>query len=602
MSTTTPNPLSPVDPDDPSGVQRVLPIADTTSVRRHTAATLRRHRSRLQVMALLHALAAALGLVTPWIIGRLVDGLTDGSLLGEGGFDQGLPLLAGMTLALLGQTLVSWFANRESFVIGERIFADLREEFMSRVVRLPLSTVERAGTGDLLSRTTGDVEALSYVVRFGLPSILVGTVTLVVTVVASLVTSPVVALALVVIPVILFLPTRWYLRRAPRAYARERAQWARLNGVVAESVEGARTVEALQLQARRRDVSDGVLRDILDAEKATLHLRLRWFPSLDLAFNLPAAVALLWGGVAVNQGWATIGEVTAVVLYVQMLHEPLSQLLGWLDELQVAATSLARVIGIADVPADRSPSGERPVGEQLTATGVRYRYRPDKEVLHGVSLDLEPGERLAIVGPSGAGKSTLGRLLAGIDGPTEGSVTVGGVPLLDLPLDDLRGEVALVTQEHHVFVGTLEQNLRLARPGASDEHLWEALEAVDATWVRDLPEALSTTVGSGGQRLTDAQAQQVALARLVLADPHTLVLDEATSLLDPRAARHLERSMGAVMTGRTVVAIAHRLHTAHDADRVAVMEDGHITELGAHDQLVAGDGAYARLWESWRQE
>ncbi|QQB65064.1 ABC transporter ATP-binding protein [Kytococcus sedentarius] len=580
----------------------MLPIADMASVRRHTASTLARHRSPLVVMALLHGLAAALGLVTPWIIGRIVDGLTNGSLLGDAGFDRGLGLVAGMALAILGQTVASWFANRASFVLGEEIFADLREEFMARVVRLPLSTVERAGTGDLLSRTTGDVESLSYVVRFGLPSILVGTVTLVVTVIASVVTSPVVALALVVIPVILFLPTRWYLRRAPRAYARERAQWARLNGVVSESVEGARTVEALQLQARRRAVSDEVLSDILDAEKGTLRLRLWWFPSLDLAFNLPAAVALLWGGVAVSQGWASIGEVTAVVLYVQMLHEPLSQLLGWLDELQVAATSLARVIGIADVPADRSPGTARPVGEELTATDVRYHYRPDKEVLHGVSLDLKPGERLAIVGSSGAGKSTLGRLLAGIDGPTQGSVTVGGVPLLGLPLDDLRGAVALVTQEHHVFVGTLEENLRLARPGATEDELWSALDAVDAAWVRALPEALGTTVGSGGLRLTDSRAQQVALARLVLADPHTLVLDEATSLLDPRAARHLERSMGAVMTGRTVVAIAHRLHTAHDADRVAVMEDGRITELGSHDQLVAEGGAYARLWESWRQE
>ena len=601
MSThTAPTTTDPA--DDPTGVQRMLPIADMASVRRHTASTLARHRSPLVVMALLHGLAAALGLVTPWIIGRIVDGLTNGSLLGDAGFDRGLGLVAGMALAILGQTVASWFANRASFVLGEEIFADLREEFMARVVRLPLSTVERAGTGDLLSRTTGDVESLSYVVRFGLPSILVGTITLVVTVIASVVTSPVVALALVVIPVILFLPTRWYLRRAPRAYARERAEWARLNGVVSESVEGARTVEALQLQARRRAVSDEVLSDILDAEKGTLRLRLWWFPSLDLAFNLPAAVALLWGGVAVSQGWASIGEVTAVVLYVQMLHEPLSQLLGWLDELQVAATSLARVIGIADVPADRSPGTARPVGEELTATDVRYHYRPDKEVLHRVSLDLKPGERLAIVGPSGAGKSTLGRLLAGIDGPTQGSVTVGGVPLLDLPLDDLRGAVALVTQEHHVFVGTLVENLRLARPGATEDELWSALDAVDAAWVRALPEALGTTVGSGGLRLTDSRAQQVALARLVLADPHTLVLDEATSLLDPRAARHLERSMGAVMTGRTVVAIAHRLHTAHDADRIAVMEDGRITELGSHDQLVAEGGAYARLWESWRQE
>jgi ABC-type multidrug transport system fused ATPase/permease subunit len=194
-------------------------------------------------------------------------------------------------------------------------------------------------------------------------------------------------------------------------------------------------------------------------------------------------------------------------------------------------------------------------------------------------------------------------LLAGIHPPSAGTATVGGVPLVELPLEALRGHVALVTQEHHVFVGTLADNLRLARPGADDAELRSALAAVDAQgWARALPDGLATEVGSGGHPLTPAQAQQVALARLVLADPHTLVLDEATSLLDPRAARHLERSLSAVLAGRTVVAVAHRLHTAHDADRVAVVEDGRITEIGSHHELVARGGSYAALWRSWRDE
>jgi ABC-type multidrug transport system fused ATPase/permease subunit len=231
---------------------------------------------------------------------------------------------------------------------------------------------------------------------------------------------------------------------------------------------------------------------------------------------------------------------------------------------------------------------------------VRYAYREGHDVLRDVSLDLSPGERLAVVGPSGAGKSTLGRLLAGIHGPRTGRVEVGGVPLVDLPLDDLRGHVALVTQEHHVFVGTLADNLRLARPGASEDELRDALAAVDALgWADRLPDGLQTEVGSGARELTPSQAQQLALARLVLNDPHTLVLDEATSLLDPRAARHLERSLSAVLDGRTVVAIAHRLHTAHDADRVAVVEDGRISEIGRHQDLVDADGPYAALWRSW---
>ena len=181
-----------------------------------------------------------------------------------------------------------------------------------------------------------------------------------------------------------------------------------------------------------------------------------------------------------------------------------------------------------------------------------------------------------------------------------GSVTVGGVGLVELPLDDLRGHVALVTQEHHVFVGTLRENLVLARPGAGDDDVRSALDAVDALdWVDALPEGLDTEVGSGGRAVTAPQAQQIALARLVLADPHTLVLDEATSLIDPRTARTLEGSMNSLLEGRTVVAIAHRLHTAHDADRIAVVIDGRIVELGSHDELLDLDGEYAGLWAAW---
>jgi ABC-type multidrug transport system fused ATPase/permease subunit len=283
--------------------------------------------------------------------------------------------------------------------------------------------------------------------------------------------------------------------------------------------------------------------------------------------------------------------------------DPVDRLISWLDEVQVGAVSLQRILGVQLVPDDRVAGDEQPRDEHMVAEDVRFAYREGRDVLHGIAVDLVPGERLAVVGPSGAGKSTLGRLLAGIHPPRTGRVTVGGVPLVELPLEDLRRHVVLVTQEHHVFVGSLAENLLLARPDAELAELRDALAVVDAlAWVDALPDGLDTAVGSGGHPITPAQAQQVALARLVLADPHTLVLDEATSLLDPRAARHLERSLGAVLAGRTVVAIAHRLHTAHDAHRVAVVDRGRITELGSHDELMASGGAYAELWHSWRAD
>jgi ABC-type multidrug transport system fused ATPase/permease subunit len=229
-----------------------------------------------------------------------------------------------------------------------------------------------------------------------------------------------------------------------------------------------------------------------------------------------------------------------------------------------------------------------------------YGEQPPVPALRGVTFSVQRGELAAIVGPSGSGKSTLGRLLSGINGPRTGSVKVGGVDLVALPLEQLRTEVALVTQEHHVFVGSVRDNIVLAREDSPDDAVWDALSAVGSRdWVERLPRGLDTMIGSGQQSLTPAQAQQVALARLIIADPHTLVLDEATSLIDPRTARTLEGSMNALLDGRTVVAIAHRLHTAHDADRIAVVIDGQILELGSHDELVERDGEYAALWRAW---
>ena len=574
----------------------LLPIATTPEMRKQALALAGRHRRAMIGVVLLHALAAGAGLVGPPLLGSLVQGLQTGIDTEE--IDRVVLLLA---VFLVAQTILTFFARRSSFVLSEQMFAELREDFMKRVLALPLSTVERAGIGDLVSRTTADIDALARTIRFAIPETSIACVTALLVVVAAVWVSPIAALPCIVGVPILIVGTRWYLRLAPGGYLWERAAYASLAGTVGETVDGGRTVEALGLAGERARRIDANLADAYRSERFTLRLRTIWFPTVDIAYVLPVVAALGWGGWLVANGHASVGEVTTVVLYIQQLADPVDRLLSWLDEVQVGGASFARLVGIADVEPDREATGEMPDDDWLRAHDVRYAYVPGRDVLHGIGLDLEPGERVAVVGPSGAGKSTLGRLLAGIHPPRTGSVEVGGVPLVDLELEALRTEVALVTQEQHVFVGTLADNLRLASVGSSDEDLWAALDAVDArAWVEALPDGLETVVGAGGAPLTPPQTQQLALARLVLADPHTLVLDEATSLLDPRAARHLERSLASVLTGRTVVAIAHRLHTAHDADRVAVVEDGLLRELGTHDELIAEQGAYADLWESWQ--
>ncbi len=591
-----PIPLDQVDLPDP----RRLPTASSNTMRSYVREMFTRHRAALLALVALQSCAAVAGLAGPALIASIVETVTDATAT-----MKGINITAALFLgALVVQTVFTGMARMRGALLGEAVLADLREDFVARAVQLPPGVVETAGTGDLVTRTTTDVDRLNWAVRHAVPEIIISLVTVVLVLIALIITSPQLAAAWVLAIPPIVLASRWYFKRAPRAYRAEMNSYSAVNSGIAETVDAGHTVEAYRLGPARVKRTDDDIRYWTSWENYTLSLRTIFFPSLEAAYVIPLAVVLALGGYLYAADVISLAQMTAGVLYTQMMIEPVDLVLMWFDELQTGQASLSRLLGVHEVELERGDPTLVPTGEDIAAVDVTFAYRPGHDVLRNVDLQVPAGQRLAIVGPSGAGKSTLGRLIAGIHSPRLGAITIGDASIALLPTETVRGHVALVTQEHHVFVGSLRTNLELASPDATDDQLWNALRAVDAEeWARDLPEQLQTTVGSGGAvKLSPSQAQQIALARLVLADPHTLVLDEATSLLDPRAARHLERSLSAVLEGRTVIAIAHRLHTAHDADRIVVVEDGQISEVGSHDELVSAGGPYAALWSSWRSD
>ncbi|MER7890087.1 ABC transporter ATP-binding protein [Micromonospora sp. NPDC094482] len=572
----------------------LLPIATGRRTRAMLRVLLRPHRARLAGAFALLVAGTSAGLVTPPLLGHVVNLATAGSGAGE-------IVLAGVALvgAALTEAALAGVGVALLAQVGEGVLARLRERFVESALRLPLEQVERAGAGDLTSRVTNDVAVIAEAARTALPEFTRALLTIGLTLAGMAVLDwRFLVAALIAVPVQLH-TVRWYARRAIPLYARQRVAVAGQQHHLLATINGAATIRAFRLADHHRDRVGARSQQAVDLLLRGVALQTRFYARLHVA-ELAGLAAVLGTGFFLVRGDAvSIGTATAAALYFHGLFGPINVALALVDDAQAAASGLDRLVGVADLAAPRtptptaSPGPRRPgaPGPAVTVSGLDFAYSPDRPVLRGVDLTVGHGERVAVVGASGAGKTTLAKVIAGVHQPVAGTVEVPG------------GEVALITQEVHVFAGPLVEDLRLARPGASDDEVRAALATVDAlAWAEQLPDGLSTEVGAGGYSLTAAQAQQLAFARLILADPPVAILDEATAEAGSAGARLLERVATAALEGRSALIVAHRLSQAVNADRIVVMDSGRIVEVGSHEELIGRAGPYATLWQAWSDQ
>lgn len=546
------------------------------------------------VSTLIISVSAIATLAVTLILGRIVDQVQQGN-------SDDLNVLGVVLIAdVLVAGLTAYVGRMLLARVVEGSLQRLRSRSFDRVIRLRLDTVERVGTSDPLSRLTADVNVINDGAHDWWPLSFIALITCVFALVVLVFLDPLLGVAAMAGLPVLFFGTRWFFKNSGPSYEAERAATVGVARFMHEIAVGASTLRNFRQSQAWLDEATEVNRAEWSSSwgPAVYRSVLYSFANVSQAFALTSV--LLVGAFAYSRDWLSIGTVSAGLLIVVQFYGQINRILDSLSFVQSAVIALTRVSGLAQLEPEAETEPRIPSSGSVVIDGVHFGYIEGEPILRGISFSIADAERIAIVGPSGAGKSTVAKLIAGVHEVWDGSVTVGGVPVALIANSEDRRSIALVTQETHLFIGSVADNCRLSRRDATDAQVQEALESVHAwSWVDALPNSMHTAIGSGARSLTLVQAQQLALARVLLADPRVVILDEATAGLGSDNARDIERAFNAVLEGRTVITIAHRLDVAASADRVVVMDHGRV-EAGTHDELLSDTtSTYARLWNHW---
>lgn len=543
-----------------------------------------------------------------------------GPLLVALAIDTGVPAALDGRLAPLGWAIAGYAACgvagaglRAAFLvlsgrIGQDVLLELRRRVFAHGQRLSLDFHESYTSGRLISRLTSDLDALGDLLERGLDGLLGALLSLVGISVLLLVLDPWLALIVFAGFVPLLFLTRWFQRSSRASYRRTRTTVARLIVHFVESMNGIRAVQAYRRERRSETIMDGLGTSFRDANVEAF-FTVAWYVGMVRAVgNLTLALVLLVGGLRVVDGALALGALTAFLLYLRRFYDPLDDLAQFFNSYQSAAAACEKIASVLDTPAgveepEHPVALPSPVRGELLFDRVRFAYKraADRTVLPDFTLRVPAGQTVALVGATGAGKSSLAKLAARFYDPTDGVVTLDGVDLRSVADPDLRSALVMITQEAFLFSGSVADNIAMGRPSASRAEVEAAAEAVGARgFVEALPDGFDTDVRKRGGRLSAGQRQLVSLARVVLADPAVVLLDEATSSLDVPSERAVQRALETVLAGRTALIIAHRLSTVLIADRVLVMAEGRIVQDGTPDALLAGEGEFATLHAAWR--